>query len=131
VSYQFSKQFISFEDSGPLGDTKITIETPSLTDAPAKVYGDWGPNCVFNIDPKDPLKVYYTQNDHKELSVIELNTIEFKSPMLGEQRSIFPFYLEFSDTKTNYKFKVYYDHNGQARQVEFDRKKPAAVTVCA
>jgi hypothetical protein len=122
MSYEFNKQFISFDDNVAIGNISITIETPHLTDGPIDVYGDWGPNCVFKVDPTDPLKVHYKYENHNTVNVVEMNTIEFKSPVLHETRSQFPFYLEFADDKTEYHFTIFYDQDGQARKVDFKKQ---------
>lgn len=131
MSYKFQKQFISLNDKSPLGDISIVIETPNLVNGPRDVYGDWGPNCLFDIDAKDPLKVHYKTKDHKEESIIEANTLEFKSPMLYETREQFPFFLEFEDKSNHYVFNIYFDNDGNARKVDFRKETHKTVEVSA
>ncbi len=129
MSYSFKKQIVSFNDEQQGVNLSITIETPDLTNPPSAVTGNWGPNCLFDIDETNPLKVHYKIDDEKRVNIIDQSQLLFKSPMLAKDRKNFPFYLNFNDNKTGYDFTIFFNKDGQARKVTFDSPTMLAVDI--
>lgn len=118
---------LKFLWEGPFHKTQIEVCIPDLSQNKFNVGGDWGPMYTIDIDAASPLKIKYLDIKTNELDqyALEQRSISLNSPLLAQERELYPFYFKFSDEHKGLDFQLYLDADSKLSKVEVLRSSDA------
>jgi len=114
---------IKFIWNSSLHSTEITINIPDFSNSKYQVSGDWGPMYKIDIEPTHPINISYfdiisKNTDHYNL---DEKSFELNSPMLAEERDVFPFYFKVLDKNKNLSFHLFTNKKSEVERIDIFR----------
>jgi hypothetical protein len=109
-------------DRGPDGPIEIEVETPDLSDAPAALWGDWGPMVTCTLASDERVTVRYTCARTRRSATYQIapRSIGVNSPRMFARRKTQPFYLEVVDVARGLRLRGYMNADGECVELEAD-----------
>jgi hypothetical protein len=97
--------------------TDVKIKLPNLLNKKFSMYGDWGPMFSIEIEPTDQLAVSYNGESYN----LEQKVLKIESPMVAEERKIYPLFIVVTDDIKGMCFRVFLKKDLSFGKVEVKR----------
>jgi len=118
---KISNAVFTFKWNTQNGELKTTeVRIPDLKDSKTKVWGDWGPMYVFDLNTTSPVE-FCTDGLESKSAQSEL---KLYSPVSVKERLKTPFYTTVSDEQNKKLFRLYFDHDMKTARVEVLKHQP-------